>query len=75
MNYKNIDEVLRQVAEKEGVSVEAVRNEIDYMINITLNDLEPSKKDMWDKLLVEGNPPTAKEFISKLAEIAEKECF
>lgn len=75
MKHKNIDKVLRQVAEREGISVDEVRNEIEKMINITLNDLEPSKKDIWDKLLVEGNPPTVNDFISKLTDIAEKECF
>lgn len=66
----NVDKVLKQVSQKEGVSVEEVKKEIENIIKIAMADINPDNKDIWNELVDTNNPPTASEFIERLANMA-----
>ena len=66
------ENALRQIAEREGTSVDAVREEIRAAIVMGRNDPNPAARAFWQSLPCEGDEPTPEEVILRLAEDARR---
>ena len=66
------ERALRQIAEREGTSVDAVREEIRAAIAMGRNDPSPAARAFWQSLPCEGDEPTPEEVILHLADEARR---
>lgn len=64
------ENALRQIAEREGTTVDAVREEIRAAIAMGRNDPNPAARAFWQSFPCEGSEPTPEEVILRLAEDA-----
>ena len=64
------ENALRQIAEREGTTVDAVREEIRTAIAMGRNDPSPAAQAFWQSFPCEGREPTPEEVILRLAEDA-----
>lgn len=64
------ENALRQIAEREGTTVDAVREEIRTAIAMGRNDPSPAARAFWQSFPCEGGEPTPEEVILRLAEDA-----
>ena len=64
------ENALRQIAEREGTTVDAVREEIRAAIAMGRNDPSPAARAFWQSFPCEGGEPTPEEVILRLAEDA-----
>lgn len=62
------ENALRQIAEREGTTVDAVREEIRAAIAMGRNDPSPAARAFWQSFPCEGGEPTPEEVILRLAE-------
>ncbi len=62
------ENALRQIAEREGTTVDAVRKEIRAAIAMGRNDPSPAARAFWQSFPSEGSEPTPEEVILRLAE-------
>ena len=62
------ENALRQIAEREGTTVDAVREEIRAAIAMGRNDPSPAAQAFWQSFPCEGCEPTPEEVILRLAE-------
>lgn len=62
------ENALRQIAEREGTTVDAVREEIRAAIAMGRNDSSPAARAFWQSFPCEGSEPTPEEVILRLAE-------
>ena len=62
------ENALRQIAEREGTTVDAVREEIRAAIAMGRNDPSPAARAFWQSFPCEGSEPTPEEVILHLAE-------
>ena len=62
------ENALRQIAEREGTTVDAVREEIRAAIAMGRNDPSPAARAFWQSFPCEGCVPTPEEVILRLAE-------
>lgn len=62
------ENALRQIAEREGTSVDAVREDIRAAIAMGRNDPSPAARAFWQSFPCEGSEPTPEEVILRLAE-------
>ncbi len=62
------ENALRQIAEREGTTVDAVREEIRAAIAMGRNDPSPAARAFWQSFPCEGSKPTPEEVILRLAE-------
>lgn len=67
MNSKNVLEI---VAEKEGVSVEEVRREIQLAIDDAMKNPDPKIQAQWRKIPKKGKKPTPEEVIAFVGKTA-----
>ena len=75
MNRKQLraaEEAIRKTAEKEGVSVEYVRNEITIAIKSSMQSPDPTIQAQWQAIPCVGEIPTPEEFIAYSTERAKK---
>ena len=66
------ENALRQIAEREGTTVDAVREEIRTAIAMGRNDPSPAARAFWQSFPCEGSEPTPEEVILRLAEDARR---
>lgn len=66
------ENALRQIAEREGTTVDAVREEIRAAIAMGRNDPSPAARSFWQSFPCEGSEPTPEEVILRLAEDARR---
>lgn len=66
------ENALRQIAEREGTSVDAVREEIRAAIVMGRNDPSPAARAFWQSFPCEGSEPTPEEVILHLADEARR---
>ena len=64
------ENALRQIAEREGTTVDAVREEIRAAIAMGRNDPSPAARAFWQSFPCKGREPTPEEVILRLAEDA-----
>ena len=62
------ENALRQIAEREGTTVDAVREEIRAAIAAGRSDPSPAARAFWHSFPCEGSEPTPEEVILHLAE-------
>lgn len=71
MNYKEVEysaeESLEAVAKKNGVSIEAVKREINSAIAIARENSDPKVQAFWDSVPHKGKAPTPEEVIAYIA--------
>lgn len=67
MNSKNVLEI---VAEKEGVSVEEVRREIQLAIDDAMKNPDPKIQEQWRRIPKKGKKPTPEEVIEFIGKTA-----
>lgn len=70
-NKPNMNKIFKSIAREEGISVEEVRNEMQYAIDSMMkeNDLEAQ---VLRKKLFGNATPTPEEFITKVSEEIQK---
>lgn len=66
------ENALRQIAEREGTTVDAVREEIRAAIVMGRNDPNPAARAFWQSFPCEGSEPTPEEVILHLADEARR---
>ena len=62
------ENALRQIAEREGTTVDAIREEIRAAIAMGRKDSNPAARAFWQSFPCEGSEPTPEEVILRLAE-------
>jgi len=67
MKVKKAEKALRQIAAKEGVSVEEVRREIEIAINAAQENSDPNIQAFWEHIPRKGERPTPEEVIVYIA--------
>ncbi len=67
MNAAKAERALKQLAKKEGVSVEAVRHEIEIAIAEARKSTDPKAQAFWKAVPHKGEYPTPEEVIVHLA--------
>lgn len=60
---KTAKDIIKQVAQKEGVSEEEVRTEINKSIMMGWNNPDPKVHEIWTGIPCEGEMPTPEELI------------
>lgn len=72
INERKIKVSLQQIAKREGISEEEVRQEIAYAISLALKNDDPKVQAFWKQIPTAGDAPTVEEVINhiilKLAE-------
>lgn len=66
------ENALRQIAEREGTTVDAVREEIRAAIAMGRSDPSPAARAFWQSFPCEGSEPTPEEVVLHLAEEARR---
>jgi len=67
MNIKKAEKALQQLAKKEGISVEAVRREIELAIAAARESSDPAAQAFWKSVPHKGEYPTPEEVIVHIA--------
>lgn len=67
MNVVKAERALKQLAKKEGVSVETVRHEIEIAIAEARKSTDPKAQKFWKTVPHKGEYPTPEEVIVHLA--------
>lgn len=62
------ENALQQIAEREGTTVDAIREEIRAAIAMGWKDSNPAARAFWQSFPCEGSEPTPEEVILRLAE-------
>lgn len=63
---QRIREILRQIAQQEGISEEEVREQIAYAISLALQSENPKAQQFWRGIPCEGESPTIEEIINHI---------
>lgn len=58
-----VDKTLRQLADREGLSLEEIRAEIQLAIDAAYDNPDPKVRKEWAKVPFEGERPTAEDVI------------
>lgn len=72
MNVKKAGTALKQVALKEGVSVDTVRHEIGIAIAAAAKSSDPEARAFWMSIPHKEARPTPEEAIAYIADMATK---
>lgn len=71
MKYKEVEysaeKSLEAVAKKNGVSIEAVKREINFAIAIARENSDPKVQAFWNSVPHKGKTPTPEEVIAYIA--------
>jgi len=67
MNTTKAKKALKQLAKREGVSVETVRHEIEIAIAAARKSTDPKARAFWKSVPRKGEYPTPEEVIVHLA--------
>lgn len=65
---KRIEQCLKIIAKKEGISESKVKDEIALAISYALKSNDPKIQNFWQNIPCEGTSPTIEEIIAFLAE-------
>lgn len=65
---KRIEQCLKIIAKKEGISESKVKDEIALAISYALKSNDPKIQNFWRNIPCEGTSPTIEEIIAFLAE-------
>lgn len=68
MNTKSAKKALKQIAKREGVSIKAVRREIEFAINEARNNPDPKIQAIWKAMPCKGEFPTPEELITHIVD-------
>ena len=61
---KKIEKAFEKIAQEQGVSVEEVKKEISYAINVGMSNDDPKVKEQWNKMPRKSDVPTPEEVIA-----------
>ncbi len=67
MGKINVERAMRQIAIKEGITVEDVRKEMIRAMLIGFYNPDPAIREKWRKIPHKGETPTPEEFIKYMA--------
>jgi hypothetical protein len=67
-NKKEYSEIIKNIAEQNGVSEESVYADMQTAINMGYHNLDPAVQEYWTKLFPDGEIPIPEEVIKFLAE-------
>ena len=68
MNRKDVERILQTIAQKEGVSVRHIREDIQEAINIGMANSDPAVQRFWQSVPQRGNHPSPEDVICFLVE-------
>jgi len=66
INEDIIQKNLQEIARREGISEEKVRDDILYAISLALKSNDPKVRDFWKLIPCEGESPTVDETLNYL---------
>ncbi|MDR1117394.1 MAG: sporulation initiation factor Spo0A [Oscillospiraceae bacterium] len=72
MRNRKAIKAFEQIAARDGVSVEEVREKIQKVINIGFAPSDPAVMEQWRKIPFRGVKPTAEEVVMHLAKQVKK---
>ena len=76
MNKKSLiiaENAIKKLAERDGVSVEYVRNQMKIAMINGLCSKDPVQKAYWKSIPCEGEIPTPEEFIAYTSNVVKKQ--
>ena len=73
MDLSNAEKALRQTAAAEGISVEALKKEIEDAISAAYANPDPAVRDIWRFVPCKGERPTPEEAIQYISNILVKD--
>jgi hypothetical protein len=74
MQNDNIDELLRKIAQNEGLDKKEIRNEISLAISFALKSKDPALQNFWENIPSPNGTPTVDEIVDYLiVKMAEQE--
>lgn len=68
MEKSQVIKAFKKIAEKEGVTVEEVREEIKKAIDAAMQSDDPAVKLYWENICTYGKVPTPEEVVIYIAE-------
>lgn len=66
------EEAIKQIAERDGVSISEVRKEIQFAIDEGMKSTDKSVQAYWSKIPCRGAKPTPEEVITYIAKSVNK---
>lgn len=73
MQIKKAKKAFAQIAQEEGMSIDAVRRELEFAIDEARNNPDPKIQAQWKTIPCKGAFPTPEEFIAHIAGNIEKD--
>ena len=73
MNQKQFEEMLREMANEHGVTVEELRSDMEIAMNAAKNNPDPKAQAKWAAIPCKGKSPTLAEFIIHAADTISRE--
>ena len=67
LNKTKAKRAIKKIAAREGISVEAVREEMIKAMQAALQSTSPEIKAKWEQIPCKGESPTPEEFIVHMA--------
>lgn len=74
MTDRKYKQILKQIADKEGISIKKVEEEMQIAILSGYQSKDPEIQKNWKKIHFKGEYPTPKEVIEELMNM-QKSCF
>lgn len=68
MNTKKAEKALKKIAKRDGVSVRAVKREIEIAVAAARDNPDPKSQAFWKSIPCKGERPTPEEVITYLAD-------
>lgn len=65
----SVNKLLKNMAQKEGTSVEEIRKEMQKAIDAGFDNPDPAVRAKWTEMWGEGKKPTVDEFIRKMYKV------
>jgi len=75
MEKVNAEKAIREIAVREGITVEEVRKEMKKAMLIGLCSQDPSVQEKWKRIPCKGEVPTPEELITYMAENVKERLF
>jgi len=61
MEKSFIEQALKNMAKKENVSIDFVKNELEIVIDMGFNNIDPKIRKYWKSIPCKGNKPSIQE--------------
>lgn len=70
---RTFEDILNEIAKKDGVTVEKVLQEMQLAIDEAYNHHDTSAEPLWNMMKCKGKRPTPEEFVMQIATMLEAE--